>query len=347
MKADPSRLDSLTKLLQLHIVARHTEGENQPHEGMARGQSKAERARKEFQKATSLRTIIKCTDDAVHNLCEARNFTFPTNLKSLAQNMPIVAQPINPLIDLTPMGLHVADPELLRKLHDRGTTALRLKEFIPSNLKSLNSGIGEMVPVQARLDDKHMTLGRKLEDIDSSQGALIAVFNYATIRRFISPCDLSHMAFFRVCLELYLAGPPTVKQFSQFFDKFVHQNSIRAQTKEVPMKYEEIMTLWTTHNGPQGASMLTSNIQKIVDKTIDQKVQDLNLPKGGSPLKRARKSVTFCRNWNETKAAPFCSNTAATGGCLDKDGNFLKHGCSKKVGRGIFCNSSLHGFHGH
>ena len=59
----------------------------------------------------------------------------------------------------------------------------------------------------------------------------------------LHPLDTSPQAFFRVVLEMYLNGPPTVQNLACLFEKFIHENAVRAHKKEVPLSYKEILDL--------------------------------------------------------------------------------------------------------
>ena len=201
--ADDSKLEALVKLLSMHLRVNHgqdTDGGSL--EGFSRHLSKEDKAAKELEAATAKREIKKVIDDATLNLCEARFFSMPLNKKVLAQNMPVNQSPVNTVVDLTDQGVNVTHPELLRKLHSRAQTGLRLRDCSDTNLKTVYSSGDELVPIQAKLDKNQLQLGRPQKQLDSIQEAVRALHNYCILARNFHPLDTSQQALFRVVLDV-------------------------------------------------------------------------------------------------------------------------------------------------
>ena len=74
-----------------------------------------------------------------------------------------------------------------------------------------------------------------------------AFYNYSAICRYFHTLDWSATSLLKVAIEKFCGGSPTVTQFSLLFEKFIHSNGVRAQRQEVPMTYQEILVLWSTH----------------------------------------------------------------------------------------------------
>ena len=350
VKAADGKLEALVKLLSIHLRVNHGEvTEAESHEGFSRSMTKEDKAGKELEAATAKREIKKVIDDASLNLCEARFFSMPLNKKVLAQNMPVTQSPVNTVIDLSDRGVNVTHPELLRKLHSRAQTGIRLRDCSDTNIKSVYSSGDELVPIQAKLDRNQLQLGRPQKQIDSVQEAVKAVHNYCILARNFHPLDTSQQALFRVVLEMYLNGRPTVQNIIQLFEKFMHENAVRAHKREVPLSYKDILDLWNTYIVPSVISRST------FEDMIDAKLKGLpsegrGKNKCGAPYSpntdKKQKRGPYCPNWNNSVAPPFCSNQQAGDGCHDAAGNYLVHACSKKFG-GRFCNSSKHNVHTH
>ena len=348
--ADNRQLEALVKLLSMHV--RHNHGEvmeDGSHEGFARGMTREDKAGKELEAATAKREVKKVIDDASLNLCEARFFSMPLNKKVLAQNMPVTQTPVNTVIDLSDRGVNVTHPELLRKLHSRAQTSIRLRDFSDTNIKSVYSSGDELVPIQAKLDKNQLQLGRPHNRIESVQEAVKAVHNYCILARNFHPMDTSQQSLFRVVLEMYLNGRPTVQNIIQLFEKFVHENAVRAHKREVPFSYKEILDLWNTYIVPSVIS------RSAFEEMIDAKLKSLpaegraNNKRGAASSANSGKRLKrgpFCPNWNRSVAPPFCSNQQAVDGCHNDAGTYLAHACSKKLGAS-FCNSSKHNVHTH
>jgi hypothetical protein len=158
-----------------------------------------------------------------------------------------------------------------------------------------------------------------------------------------------------VAIEKHCNGPPTVAQNVLFFEKFIHSNGVRAQRQAMPMTYQEILVLWSTHINPP--SLDSASLGTAVQNEL-KKMQHLLPPKaqtnkrgggktdGSTTPKNTRqdRDTKFCEDWNKDSS---CSNTQAPGGCVDQTGVFTKHSCSKKMPRGGFCGSSKHGLPSH
>ena len=72
--------------------------------------------------------------------------------------------------------------------------------------------------------------------------------------------DWSSTAPLKVVLEKFCEGSTTVPQYSQFFEKFVHTNGVRAQRQAVPMTYQEIIVLWSTSFSSSPSLALTAGV---------------------------------------------------------------------------------------
>ena len=62
------------------------------------------------------------------------------------------------------------------------------------------------------------------------------------------------MALLKLVLEKQFTGPPTVDQYSSLFDKFIHKSTNRAQRRNVPFSYQEILAIWNTLIFPNNMS---------------------------------------------------------------------------------------------
>ena len=85
---DPSLLASCVEMIKIHLAYAHDKPTTEMGESSSRP-SNPDKAFKEYQEATRQREIKKVKDDASRNLCEARYFAAPLDMKVLAQNMPV------------------------------------------------------------------------------------------------------------------------------------------------------------------------------------------------------------------------------------------------------------------
>ena len=151
--------------------------------------------------------------------------------------MPVTATPINTVVDLSHLGVDVTNSEVLRKIHSIGETSMELNHFSDTNMRASSSSSDELVAIQAKFDQNQLKLGRHLKDIANVQEALKAFSNYMAIARHFHPLDTGQMAL----LEKFLVVSPTVADYSRFFKKLVHESSVRAHMKAVPLSYKEIL----------------------------------------------------------------------------------------------------------
>ena len=100
---DPAYLRTCFDQLVLHLRTVHDDidmsAEFRPRAGNKGSQ--------EYKAATKPRSIIRSVDDACQNLCEARFFSFPTDLKTVGMNMPVSASPVMSTLDLSYVGVNV------------------------------------------------------------------------------------------------------------------------------------------------------------------------------------------------------------------------------------------------
>ena len=162
-------------------------------------------------------------------------------------------------------------------------------------------------------------------------------FNFCAISHNYHVLDRSPMALLKLVLEKHFSGPATVSQYSALFKKFIHESANRAQRRDVPLSYQEILTIWNTFIAPNNMSRAT--IEAIVENRLNfnkspglkfqpqgNRAQGNRGRAGGPSAKKPR--LKFCNSWNFNTSLPLCTNTPATGGCMDANGEFLTHSCS-------------------
>jgi hypothetical protein len=128
---------------------------------------RSSKSHQEFKAATKPRTVQKTMDDASHNLCEARFYSFPMDLKSLGMNLPSTISPIVSVVDLSHLGVDVNNPELMRKLHSRTETNLRLRDFSDTNLRNYHAAGDALVAVETF--KSQLQLGRYLKQLEGTK----------------------------------------------------------------------------------------------------------------------------------------------------------------------------------
>ena len=165
--------------------------------------------------------------------------------------------------------------------------------------------------------------------------------------RHIHPMDWSATALLRVALEKFCEEATTVPIYTQFFEKFVHANGIRASKQAVPMIYQEILVLWSTSFSPSltmDPSMLETAVRNVITNSNLLTQKRTSTTVSGARAPKQDRTDLFCEDWNKVSS---CSNTAAQGGCVNQAGKFMKHSCTKRIAGNKYCGSSKHGQHNH
>ena len=315
---DKSLLSTCFKMLTLHLKLEH-ELNNNSCENSLSGNARSDRASREYKLATTPMSIINIRDDATSNLCEARYFAAPLDQRTIAHNMPVSTYPTNTVVDFSHLGVHVINVDTLRKIQNRGLANIRLRELSDTNLRTSHVAGEELVAVQTTKDQ--LELGRKQKKLEDAKECLKAFFNFSALSRNFHPLDWSPQSLLKMVIEKHLLGPPTVEQYSFLFEKFIHENSVRAQRRAIPLTYQEVITMWNAEIAPApfNCSQLQNVVKSEVSKMLSQ--QQGRRPQASSskqnPPKRQRALLTkddYCPTFNTTKSPPFCPNPTTPGG---------------------------------
>ena len=163
---NPDKLSICFNQLLVHLKHEHDDSSS-ADAGSQDHRPRETRTLQEYKAATKPRTITKTMDDASHNLCEARFFPFPLDLKSLGMNMPCSISPVNTIVDLSHLGVDVNNPELVRKMHNRTVTNIRLRDFSDANLRNYHAAGDALVAVETTRSQ--LQLGRALKQLDGTK----------------------------------------------------------------------------------------------------------------------------------------------------------------------------------
>ena len=350
---DKAMLDSCIKQLQLHLLTDH--GVSGSGTGDAIPNSKGDKSYREYLAATKPKTVTDVIDDATYNLCSARFFAAPLDIKVLGMKMPVCTSPINTVVDLSHIGVDVTNPDTLRKIQNRASVQFKLRDFSEPNLRSHQTPGDELVAVQHTKD--HLYMSKKIKNLENPTDCLKAFFNYCILAQNFHVLDWSPHALMKVVLEKYATGLPTVEMYERLFEKFIHENAVRAQKRAVPLTYQEILTKYNTTIASPAVNL--SSIKSIVRREMQNaaknpnnlnRSQERGAGRDGvsSPNKKVRLTKDdYCPHFNRNEEKPFCPNpgTKEGNGCT-VDGKEFKHACSKKVGS-KFCGSSRHNIFNH
>jgi len=347
---DKTMLATCIQQLSLHLMTDH--GMSASSNSEAAPSTKGDKSYREYIAATKPKTITDVMDDATHNLCSARFLAAPLDIKVLGMKMPISTSPINTVVDLSHIGVDVTNPDTLRKIQNRATVSFKLRDFSEPNLRSHHHPGDEMIAIQHNKD--HLFMSKKIKNLDDPMDCVKAFLNYCILAQNFHVLDWSPHALLKVVLEKYATGLTTVEMFERLFEKFIHENAVRAQKRAVPLTYQEILTKYnTTIASP---AMNLSSIKDIVRMEMENAAKSPKFQGKGqgrdtvsSPLKRIKLTSNndYCPFFNTNKDKPYCPNPeAADGKGCTVDGKKFKHACNRKVGV-KFCNSSNHNFYNH
>ena len=349
--ADPTMLEACVKSLSIHMTYEHD-----THTGNfeVTNTGRTDRAHREYMAATKPRTIVKTLDDATSNLTEGRFLPMPLDMKVLGRSMPLAIKPENTILDMSHVGVDVTNADTLRKCHDRTLLTKKLKEFSDHNLRASHSAGDALVAVEASKDS--LKMGKELKHLANTEECVRAFYNFLALSHNFHVLDYSPMALMKLVLEKQFTGPPTVDQYQKMFEKYVHDSANRAHKKNAPPTYTDLLLIWNAFITPN--SMNSTSIEAVVDKRVTKLLEqgaagggggrnrgrerDNRGSPGGPPLKKP--NTSFCPTWNVNTTYPLCTNQAASGGCTDGSGKFLKHSCNSfnNLTKQI-CKSSMHG----
>ena len=181
-------------------------------------------------------------------------------ISTLAKQQPTNQTPVWSRLDLSHLGLSMADNSIIAKLHNRSYTGAQLKHFSATNLKK--------DPVDKDLFFKPLREGvmkqtYNVKQIATLGEAVMALLNCELIMRHLHPCDYGTTAICRFLIERINHSDDRLKikiiqQVCSFFQAAFKENADRVLGPEHPRTYPEIVTFynsmgWYNNEGNQGS----------------------------------------------------------------------------------------------
>ena len=333
---DPQAYQGAVADLELHMKYAHAEQKEY--------KSASCKETEEYKRATQLVDIPATQDDCHLNLSPVRFMRAPLSWKNCQLQLPVEQLPVCTYGDYEAYGIEVNNRGLLKDLHNRATKSHRLKMFSDKNMKITPSQQENLVAFDKGVSGNLITT-KEWKELASAKEAIKAAMNFMELCRAIHPLDSGPQILFKVMLEKFLEGCATAKQLEDFFSSVTWELANRAAKRELPYKHAELMLKWDQlhrySSGPQQDSMSTS-----LDKQFKEYMRRMMGSPASSPSKRPRTSFTssWCQDFNR---AAGCTNPASDGGgCTDKNGKALKHGCNVRTA-GKMCNAVDHNRLGH
>ena len=332
---------SLVKMYEIHVAQAHSK-----KVGAEEGDKEVE----SYKEVTKLETIPAHTDNRVDVLSPVRFKPLPLRYQYIAKCQPIQQTPVWERLDLSHLGLHLADSSIIGKLHNRGYTGAQLRHF-----SGLNLGLD---PKDKDVVLKPMSAGglkqtRNLRSINTMDEAVIALMNCDIIMRQLHPCDYGTTALVRFLMDKIHHQNSQSKLTSviavcNFFQSAFKGNADRVLGPDNPRTYQEIVTFFNSMdwNGAGAGSSLqgfNNNLTSSPNRKGGLKRQGSELGKRGE---KKGKTQAVCFHFN---SAGGCrrSNNASGDGCVDKVGKQFMHVCNFINPTGTMCSSKDHGKEGH
>ena len=332
------QLSALTKMYELHTQQTHKKEV---------GDINTDKDQEAYNEATQLKDIPAHKDNRVDILSQVRFFPLPLRHQHIAKQQPTRQTPVFARIDLTHLGVHLADNSIVAKLHNRSYTGAQLKHFSGSNLR--------LDPEDKGLVFKPMTTGglqqtKNVRQISSMGEAVMALLNCDLIMRHLHPCDYGTTAIVRFLLEKInhpnsQARISSVGTVCSFFQSALKANADRVLGPEYPRTYQEVASFfnsmdWTTSIPTAEPSPMLPAAKKVTASSV--KKEDIII-KGGKIVKFKGKDV--CYQFQTRLGCQKVANSIGDG-CNNGHGNSFVHICNL-VKHGVGCGSEDHGRFAH
>ena len=323
---------ALVEMYKLHVDQCHEKKKGSVD------QEKYDKEQESYKEATKLRTIESHQDNRMDVLSAVRFWPMPLSHKHIAKLQPPNQVPVWDRINLSHVGVHLADTAIIKKLHNRAYGGAQLKHFSSSNL-----GIVETdKDVVLKPSDNGMRQTSHFKQLSSIQEAARALLNCEVIWRHIHPCDYGMYAIVRFLLDkIHHANEDmrvtSVFAVSAFFQAAVKGNADRVLSPEGPRTYQELVTFYNSMDWSSKSPMMNSNIGRFEG---GKRPVVVTPSKSG---KKARKDVEVCYAFNSPGG---CSKSSGQS-CKGKKGQDFKHCCNQMDASGFLCGAVDHGRHEH
>ena len=330
---DPKAYQGAVADLELHMKYSHSDQKEDKS-------SSSCKESEEYRRTTQLVDVPATQDDCHLNLSPVRFFRAPLSWKNSQLQLPVEQLPVCTYGDYEAYGIEVNNRGLLKDLHNRADKTHRLKVFSDKNMKITPSQQENLVAFDKGTSGNLITT-KEWKELLSEREAIKAAHNYMELCRAIHPLDSGPQILFKVMFEKFLGGNTSAKQLEDFFGSVTWELANRAAKRELPYKHAELMLKWD-----QLYRYASTPLMPPVGGTVEKQLKEyfkrmMESPAGNSPKKGkpAVRISSWCQDFNKEAG---CTNTARDGGgCTDRSGKDLKHGCSFRTG-GRHCNSADH-----
>ena len=230
---NPLVVSGLIAELDLHWRDKHSAGKESV--------DSVHKDRMAYEEATKRVTVAEGVDNRSNLLHPMRFAPGVLDCRVAAKMSPLVQTPAYCHPDLFHMGVRIANEKTIRLLHDRSCKTLKLQMFSPQNLAARDNEQKKVTTMEGG----RFVEGDRYKDLRDARDALLAVDNYETVYSWLHPQDFGAKAMRRVVVEKYANGNVlSVGPILRFFTAVTYDNANRATRKELPLKYEELLTKW-------------------------------------------------------------------------------------------------------
>ena len=208
-------------------------------------QEKYDKEQESYKEAIKLRTVEAHQDNRMDVLSEVRFWPMPLRYQHIAKTQPVSQSPVWDRIDLSHIGVHLADTSIVKKIHNRSYPGGQLKNFSPANLGVVDTEKDVMLKPSA----VGLRQTSHLKPISTLQEAVVSLLNCEAIWRHIHPCDYGTYALVRFLLDKIHHVNQDKRLFSVraicgFFQAAFKGNADRVHSPEGPRTYQELGTFF-------------------------------------------------------------------------------------------------------
>ena len=327
---------ALVEMYKLHVDQCHEKKKS------SADQEKHDKEQESYKEAIKLRTIESHQDNRMDVLSPARFLPMPLRHEHIAKLQPVNQLPVWDRINLSHVGVHLADTAIIKKLHNRSYAGAQLKYFSTPNLGIVETD-KELVLRPSAGGMKQTSNFKSITTIPEAVGALL---NCEAIWRHLHPCDYGTYALVRFLLDKIHHVMPdrkltSVTAVSCFFQAAFKGNADRVLSPEGPRTYQELVTFY---NSMDWSSQNTSSNSGYSKPDIGKRSGQKRNAEGVKVEKRdSKKDVAVCYAFNSPGG---CSKSSGRA-CRNGYGKEFKHCCSHVEASGFLCGAEDHGRHGH
>ena len=328
------QVTALVKMYEMHVIQCHDKKKS------SKDEEKFDRDQESYKDVVKERTVGACVDNRLDKLAPARFFAMPLQYQHIAKNQPVQQTPVYERLDLAHLGLHLADTSIISKMHNRTFGAVKLHNFLVTNL-GVEEEDKELV-LKPQRKGGAWTQTKNVKYVHTVQEAVLALLNCDCIWRFLHPCDYGTLAIVRFLLHKInhpnLSNRLTsVRAICSFFQAAMKGNADRVLGPEHPRTYQELVSFYNSMDWSSGSpSLLGSSGENLGER------KDLGYsgkrPSSGQVANERKKSKSVCYAFNSVNG---CSRS--DGDMCQKDNKQFLHICNLEGKNGSICGSKEHG----